>query len=328
MSKKHGLEIILEKIKNYPRIFIHGHSRPDGDCYGAQFGLKDIISTTWPEKEVYVVGETSDYVSFVGTPDIVKDDSLWEEALVIVVDTATEDRVSDQRYKLGKEIIKIDHHIQTDANKYGNYIWVEQEWPSCAQMIMYFYYKFKDQLKMTEVGAQAMYTGIVTDTGRFRFRGVDKLTHQLAGLLVEKGAEPSEIDSHLSSTTMAELRLKGYVYDNFKTTEEGFIYFLMTREVIDKFGLSDEDSAAMVNELAGIEGYPVWALIVEYPDSIRIRFRSNGPEVATIANQFGGGGHDMAAGGSLESWDDVDRLVNTVNEHIKNWKKERQAKLN
>src|SRR5574344_970490 len=98
--------IIIKKIKAYDRIIIHGHQRPDGDCYGAQFGLKDIIKNSFPEKEVYVVGETSDFVSFVGTPDRIED-ALYEGALSIVVDTATEERISDKRYKLGKEVIKI-----------------------------------------------------------------------------------------------------------------------------------------------------------------------------------------------------------------------------
>src|SRR5690554_7654849 len=118
------LNDILRKIKMYNKIIIHGHQRPDGDCYGAQFGLKDVIKTTFPKKEVYVVGETSDYVSFVGTPDIIED-SRYEGALSIVVDTATEERISDKRYKLGREIIKIDHHIPVD--QYGDLIWRSEE---------------------------------------------------------------------------------------------------------------------------------------------------------------------------------------------------------
>jgi phosphoesterase RecJ-like protein len=105
-----GLDIILNKIKQYDKIIIHGHIRPDGDCYGAQFGLKDLILSSFPKKKVYVVGETSEYVSFVGQVDQIPD-SEYNGALSIVVDTATKDRISDQRYLLGKEVIKIDHHI-------------------------------------------------------------------------------------------------------------------------------------------------------------------------------------------------------------------------
>lgn len=314
-----GLEIILNKIKQYQTIIIHGHLRPDGDCYGSQFGLKDIIESSFPEKEVYVVGQTSDYVSFVGTPDVI-DDSKYEGSLVIVVDTATESRISDPRYKLGRELIKIDHHIPVD--QYGDIIWVDTNFPSCAQMIAYFYYRFKDQLKLSKTGAVAMYTGIVTDTGRFRFRGVDELTHQLAGMLITKGVQPDEVDFKLSQETLDMVQLKGKVLTGFERSTEGFIYFKMTRDIIEEYGVTDEQAASMVSVLGGIENHPVWALIIEYPgNEVRVRLRSNGPTISDIANQFEGGGHAKAAGARLNSWDDLPKLVEAVNQRLIEWRK-------
>jgi|SRR5690554_2082985 phosphoesterase RecJ-like protein len=314
-----GLEIILNKIKEYKTIIIHGHLRPDGDCYGSQFGLKDIIKSSFPEKEVYVVGQTSDYVSFVGTPDII-DDSKYEGSLVIVVDTATESRISDPRYKLGRELIKIDHHIPVD--QYGDIIWVDTNFPSCAQMIAYFYYRFKDELKLSKTGAVAMYTGIVTDTGRFRFRGVDELTHQLAGMLITKGVEPDEVDFKLSQETLDMVQLKGKVLTGFERSTEGFIYFKMTRDIIEEYGVTDEQAASMVSVLGGIENHPVWALIIEYPgNEVRVRLRSNGPTISDVANQFEGGGHAKAAGARLNSWEDLPKLVEAVNQRLIEWRK-------
>lgn len=314
-----GLEIILNKIKEYKTIIIHGHLRPDGDCYGSQFGLKDIIKSSFPEKEVYVVGQTSDYVSFVGTPDII-DDSKYEGSLVIVVDTATESRISDPRYILGRELIKIDHHIPVD--QYGDIIWVDTNFPSCAQMIAYFYYRFKDELKLSKTGAVAMYTGIVTDTGRFRFRGVDELTHQLAGMLITKGVEPDEVDFKLSQETLDMVQLKGKVLTGFERSTEGFIYFKMTRDIIEEYGVTDEQAASMVSVLGGIENHPVWALIIEYPgNEVRVRLRSNGPTISDVANQFEGGGHAKAAGARLNSWEDLPKLVEAVNQRLIEWRK-------
>ena len=80
----HAKTIVLRKIKEYQTIIIHGHTRPDGDCYGSQFGLKDIISNSFPEKNVYVVGEKSDYVDFIGQIDVVKNE-VYQDALIIVV---------------------------------------------------------------------------------------------------------------------------------------------------------------------------------------------------------------------------------------------------
>ncbi|MFA5692017.1 MAG: bifunctional oligoribonuclease/PAP phosphatase NrnA [Acholeplasmataceae bacterium] len=313
------LKTIYKKIKEYDKIIIYGHKRPDGDCYGAQFGLKDIIINSFPNKKVYVTSEISEYVSFVGTPDIKipndLEDSFYEDALSIVVDTATKDRVSNPKYILGKEVIKIDHHEPID--NYGDYIWVDTNFPSCAQMIAYFFTQFK-KLKMSSVGATAMYTGIVTDTGRFRYRGVTKETHELAGLLINHGADITYIDSKLSTETLNMIRYKGYVYENF-ITDNGFVYLKITNEIKKKFELSQEDASSIVNLLGGIEGYPIWAIFLEEEgkETIRVRLRSNGPDIDKLANKFEGGGHKMAAGATLKNWDELPKFIKEVHNTLK-----------
>ena len=309
------MQKILNKIKEYETIIIHGHKRPDGDCYGSQFGLKNIIENSFPDKKVYVVGQTSAFVDFIGKTDEITDET-YQGALSIVVDTAVEDRISDSRYSLGKEIIKIDHHIPVDD--YGDIRWVDTNFPSCAQMIAYFYYKNKKELKLSLDGAIAMYTGIVTDTGRFRFRGVSKLTHQMAGMLLEKGVDVEYIDSKLSRESLEMISLKGYVYSNFVTTE-GFIYLKMTRDIIEKFQVTDEQAASVVGLLGGIEGFPVWALFIEYPNEVRIRLRSNGPTINELANRFGGGGHAKASGARLESWEQLPEFIADVEAVVKDY---------
>ncbi|MBE0700184.1 MAG: bifunctional oligoribonuclease/PAP phosphatase NrnA [Acholeplasmataceae bacterium] len=303
------MERILNKIKQYDTIIIHGHQRPDGDCYGSQFGLKDIIKQSFPQKKVYVVGERSDFVNFVGQIDDIPDEA-YQEALSIVVDTAVKDRISDPRFQLGKELIKIDHHIPVDD--YGDLRWVDTSFPSCAQMITYFYHKFRKELKLSVKGAIALYTGIVTDTGRFRFRGVSQLTHQMAGILLSKGVDVEYIDDKLGRETLDMVALKGYVYSNFITTEGGLIYLKMTRDVIEKYRVSDEEAASVVGLLGGIDGYPVWALIIEYPSEIRIRLRSSGPTIDKLANAYGGGGHAKASGCRLNGWDELESFIKDV----------------
>ena len=138
-------EQILQKIKDYHRIFIFRHVRPDGDCMGATKGMADMLRKTWPEKEIYVIGgETARYLDFMGAEDAPVADELYTDALGIVLDTASEARISNQNYKLCKEVIKIDHHIPLE--QYGNLQWVEEERSSCCEMIVDFYNTFKDQL--------------------------------------------------------------------------------------------------------------------------------------------------------------------------------------
>lgn len=311
------MEHILNKIKEYNRVIIHGHNRPDGDCLGSQFGLKDLIKSSFPEKEVYVVGQTSDYVDFLGTPDTVSDE-MFKGALSIIVDNAVGSRCSDQRFTLADYSIKIDHHIPVED--YGDYQYVDTTSPSCAQIITELYMKYKDELTLGLPGANALMTGQITDTGRFRFDSVNGRTFRSAGALCDLGVSMSALDGKLSSDTIADYKLKGYVLSNFKTTPDGFIYIIMSREVIEKFGVSDEDAASQVNVIGSLEGFPVWALIIEYPgNELRVRLRSRGPVINTLANEYNGGGHAKASGCELENWDALPGFASRCNEIAKEW---------
>lgn len=309
---------ILEKIKEYNRIIIHGHIRPDGDCIGSQYGMYYLIKDNFPEKEVIVTGEVSEYVSFIGRPNIIADETLFKGALSICVDCATSDRLSDKRFNLADFSIKIDHHIEVD--KYGDLAYVDEDAAAACEIITLFYMHHKDKLKLSKEGATALYTGLSTDTGRFKFDCVTEETFIAAANLVSCGVDLSYIDNNLSVETLDTLKLKGYCLSNFIISKNGFAYIKMTRDVINKFGVSDEDAASQVSTISTIEGSPVWALFIEYPNEIRIRLRSRGPEIATLANKFGGGGHAKAAGAKLETWDQLDEFVTLADNLTKEYK--------
>lgn len=300
---------IIKKIKKYNTIIIHGHERPDGDCLGSQIGLKDIIKSTWPDKNVYIVGENSDYLSFLGKTDEVSD-SLYEGALAIVVDLANKDRASDKRFDKADYVIKIDHHVNIE--QYANYEYVDDKCSSCSEIICRLYKKFK--LKMTLKGAEALYTGIVTDTGRYRYDSITGDTLRTGAMLLDLGVNPAKLDNLLSVDTVDTLKLKGYVYSNF-ITYNNFAYIKMTRDVIKQHNVTDEQAANMINLLSTIEGVLTWALIIEYADgSIKVRLRSKGPAINEFAAKYNGGGHAKASGAKLESWDQVDQFVKDINE--------------
>lgn len=310
------MELILNKIKEYNTIIIHGHRRPDGDCYGSQFGLKHALLATYPEKNVYVVGEECDYCSFLGKMDQISDE-MYKGALAICVDCASLDRLSDQRHSLADYIIKIDHHIAVD--NYGNYQYVEEEAPACTQIITDLI--IKGNLTMTKEAAFALYTGLVTDTGRFRFDSVVSHTFDVASYLLNYGVNPSELDNYLSVETLNTLKLKGYVLSNFQITEEGFAYIKITRDIVKQFNVSDEEASNQVGTISTIEGCPVWALIMEYPDDeIRIRLRSRGPVINTLAEEYQGGGHAKASGAKLNDWSELDGFVKKASLIVKEYK--------
>ncbi len=309
---------IFSKIKDYKKIIIHMHKRPDGDCYGAGFGLKHIIKTTYPEKQVYVVGEETEYVSFVGTPDIINDD-VFEGALSIVVDTASKDRVSDQRFKLSEFVIKIDHHIPVDD--YGDLIYVDTSRPASAQIILEFFLRYKSELKMNMDAAIALYTGIVTDTGRFRFRSVNSDTFKSVAYLLDYGIDFVDILNKLSVKSENLLKLQGYVLLNFEKTPNGVAYIKMTTDLIEEFDVSLEEATSLVNELSTLEDCPVWMLFAEYDENfVRARMRSKGPAIDKLANKYDGGGHALACGANLGTWDKTEAILKDADELVKEYK--------
>lgn len=312
------MENILNKIKEFDKIIIQGHGRPDGDCIGSQYGLYYLIKESFPNKKVIITGETSEYVSFIGRPELCLD-SDFEGALSICLDCGNSERLSDKRYSLAKYVIKIDHHPNVEP--YGDYVYVDTTAPACAQIITEFYMKYKDELKMTKEAATALYTGILTDTGRFKFDSVNSRTFYAAACLVDAGVDLAYIDNKLSVETLQTLKLKGWSLSNFKMSENGFAYIILKRETIEEFGVSDEDAANQVSTISTIDGCPVWALFIEYPGEIRIRLRSRGPVINLLAAEYQGGGHPKASGAKLEKWEDLDNFVKKADALVLEYKK-------
>jgi phosphoesterase RecJ-like protein len=311
-------QFILDKILEYKKIIIHMHMRPDGDCYGAGFGLKYILKDSFPEKEIYIVGETADYVKFLGDVDVIADE-VYEGALSICVDTATSDRVADQRFKKGKYVIKIDHHLPVDD--YGDYQYVDITRPATSQIILELYLEYSNILKMNMASARALYTGIVTDTGRFKYRSVTADTFKAVAHLLDFGLDFTDVLSILDVRSENQMKLQGYVLQNFEKTTNGVAYIKMTPDIIAKHQVSMEEATSLVNELSCLEDCPVWILFAEYENNIvRARIRSKGPAINLLANQYGGGGHPMACGANVGSWNDVDKLLHDADELVKNYK--------
>ncbi len=311
-----NFDILLEKIKEYNKIAIFGHRRPDGDCYGSLNGLKNIILTTFPKKRVFCLTEHVATLSFLGKMDDV-DDEFFDGALAIVCDTSTRERIHDQRYKLCSEVIKLDHHIIID--NYGDYNIVDEDIPATSLLVARFFFSYPE-LKITEKGATALYTGTITDTSNFRYRGVNLETFVLAGKLVELGADIVGVDQQLSLESLRSTKLKAFVYKSLKVTENGVAYAMISEKIIKRFNVTSDEAASLVNLLSNIKECPVWILFIGYPKEVRIRLRSNGPDINMLAEAYGGGGHQKAAGASVTSWNKIGMLIKDADHLVKCYK--------
>ena len=318
---------ILDKIKKYDKIVIFRHKRPDGDAVGSTKGLCEILRLTYPDKDVRVINtDYSDYVSFLGGESEQVDDSFYSDALGIVIDTATVDRISNPKYELCREVIKIDHHI--DNKPYGDVSWVEEERSSACEMIADFYCTFKDELKINNEAATCIYAGMVTDSGRFRFRSVSGETLRLAGELLDVGVDTDRLYAHLYIKEYKELKFQAHVYKKMKITENGVVYLYVDKKMKKKFDLTNEQASASVSYMDSIKDSLIWLAFIENADgSIRVRLRSRFVTVNPIAEKYRGGGHDCACGATVYNKKEVKALIADADARLKEFKENNEGWL-
>ena len=321
MSKE-VMRAILQKIKEYDRIMLFRHVRNDGDCVGATKGMKRIIQLTWPEKEVYLIDhDTAKYLEFMGPEDPEVPDEIYESALGIVLDTASEARISNKKYTLCKELIKIDHHIPLE--QYGDLQWVEEERSSCCEMVVAFYNTFRDELKLDSLGATHLYTGMVTDSGRFKYSGVGGETMRMAAVLLDIGVDTDTLFARLYLEAYEYLKFKAHIYNRMQITPNGVAYIVIDRAMREEFNLSLEQASACIGNLDSIRGCICWIAFIETGDednTIRVRLRSRFVHINPVAEKYRGGGHACASGATLYSHEEIDALLADADAVVKEYK--------
>ncbi len=307
-----SLEKIIQSIKEYETIIIHRHVRPDPDAYGSQAGLKELILQAFPNKAVYIVGEEEPSLNFLVRMDQINDET-YKDALVIVCDTANAARICDQRYELGSMLIKIDHHPNVD--EYGDIMWVDTTSSSTSEMIYdLFLYGKNEGLELNDQAARLLYAGIIGDTGRFLFPSTSKKTFQHAAELVTYDFDRSSLYDGIYSIKDNIARLRGYILQHFQLASSGMSTIKLTKEILDEFQVDPSDSGQLVGVLGDIEGIKAWAFFIEETDLIRVRLRSKGPVINEIAGKYNGGGHPMAAGASVSSWNETENVIQDLEE--------------
>jgi phosphoesterase RecJ-like protein len=305
------------------------HIRNDGDCVGATKGLKRIIELTWPEKEVHLIdADTSEYLRFMGPDDAEVSDEIYANALGIVLDTGSENRISNKKYQLCKELIKIDHHIPLE--NYGCIHWVEEHRSSCCEMVVDFYLTFKEELQIDSLGATFLYTGMVTDSGRFKYDGVNGDTLRCAAALLDVGIDTQTLYAHLYLDTYDALKFTAYVYEKMQQTENGVAYIFVDKEMQEQFNLTQEQAGTCVNNMDSIRGCLAWIAFIETGDekqTIRVRLRSRFVHINGIAEKYRGGGHACASGATLYGKDEIALLLRDTDAHVKEYKETHEGWL-
>ena len=301
---------ILDLIKEYDTIIIHRHSNPDGDAIGSQVGLKNIIKHNFPQKKVYAVGDLAKRYSFVKDSECDQiEDELYSNALAIILDTSASALISDDRYKLAKATARFDHHIFCEKIADVEHTDTTQE--SCCGLIAQF--ARECGLALNDIAAEALFTGMVTDSGRFKYDSVNSNTFLNASFLMEHEINTNEIYKNLYADDYEYLKLRAQFTLKINFAENGVAYIYTPYDEFLSYGRdSFTISRGMVAVMADIKGVNTWVNFTEQEDSVLCEIRSNTYNINPVAVKYGGGGHAKASGATLKNKEQAFALLSDL----------------
>ena len=298
-------------IEKYDTIIIHRHSNPDGDALGSQIGLRELIRENYPNKKVYIVGDgTKRYAFMEGwQPDVIADET-YKGALAIVLDTSARHLISDTRYPQAAETLRFDHHLFVE--KICDVEVVDSTFESCCGLLTQFAIDCK--LRFNTLAAKSLFTGMVTDSGRFRYDSSSPRTFRLAAILTEQGFDANDVYCELYADDLDNVKLRSSYVLKIQLAGDGVAYIVTTKEElhrlekergIDSFGIS----RGMVGTMADIRGVDSWVNFTETDDGVLCELRSKKHNINPIAVKYGGGGHAKASGASISDLDTAMKMV-------------------
>ncbi|SDJ51804.1 DHH family phosphoesterase [Chryseobacterium jejuense] len=294
------------------KIVILTHYNPDGDAIGSSLGLKHYLRAKGIQAEVIVPNDFPKFLKWM--PESKKviiaeykrklaADMVAAADVIFCLDFNSPSRIGllgDWLVKAQGKKILIDHHQQPEP---FDFVYSDTVIPATSQMIYHFIEAMDDEKLVNQDMAECMYTGIMTDTGGFRFRSTSATTHRIIANLIEKGADPAMITSNTWDTnTVSRLHLLALVLGRIEVVNDGRVAILsLTRNELKEFGFQKGDTEGFVNYGLSIAGVKMSAFFMEdlYEDFIKISFRSKDDvDVNQFSRKyFNGGGHINAAGG-------------------------------
>ena len=309
-------ERIIAKIEKYDSIVIFGHLNPDGDCYGSQIALRNILRNEYPQKQIYCVGSgLKKFLNIIGTMDIVTDETI-SKSLAILVDGNDLSRAEDQRVRIALDFAKIDHHIDLHNFTEGPEV-IDDKATSTCELI----YRFakENSFEIDLISASALYLGIMTDTGRFQFADDFVSMFAMVSDLCSIGVDPILLTKTNNLQPEISLDIKAFIYSHIVKTD-CLIYAVARKHEREKLGVSSAQIVGNTSLLSYIAGHPIWFVASETDNGgMQVEMRSSTYNVQNIAAHFGGGGHTYAAGFTIKkfSQETLDELIQMLSQLVK-----------
>lgn len=312
------IDTLLKDVKS---VGITGHVRPDGDCVGSTLGLYNYITNVYPDLEVDIYLEDfSESFNFLNNSD--KIDHSYEKEkeydIFFALDSGDLARIGNatKYFETAKKTICIDHHISNQGYADENNIVADAS--SASELV----YLCLDEDKITKDVAEALYMGMVHDTGVFQYSSTSAQTMRIAGKLMEMGIDFSKIvDETFYQKTFAQNQILGRALQDSYTLLDGkAIASVVTKEIMKSYSVGPKDLDGIVNQLRVTKGVECAIFIYEMgTQDYKVSLRSNGKvDVNSIAANFGGGGHIKAAGCTVQGdvHEMIEKIAAKVNEQL------------
>ena len=291
----------VQLIQESDVITIFGHAVPDGDCYGCQIALRELIRDNFPDKKVYAVGSgIPPFFERLATMDEVSDDII-ASSTAILVDVSCLRRVEDQRVVTAKRWGKIDHHQPSDLESFDGVAVVDSARIAAAEIIAEIALAY--HWKISTLAAECLYLGMCTDSGRFSYRGTTARTLEIVEILKRRHIHVRSIHAIAYYESPERRKMKTIIRRKAKIYE-GVTYCYLPVASYTRVGLSGDEALRLVNALARVnkEAHCYGLFVQMEGDQINVELRSNnGYAVHGVARKYGGGGHRYASGCTIYS---------------------------
>lgn len=295
------LDNILEEIDKAESIVILTHENPDGDAIGSSLALYNALKNYGKKPDIIIPEFPRTFEFLAGANEIKKESEITKYDLAISLDCATIKMLNGfaNYFEDAKVKITIDHH--STNTMYGDYNYVNGDSPACAQIVLIALEYFK--MEVTKEIGTCILTGIITDTGGFKYSGVTAETFELVAGLLNKGISVSKVYKKVLQTkTRANFELRKIACNRLEFLEDGKIAFTyITKEDQENVNAENGDHEGIVEIGRDIEGVEVSVFVRQNDNGCRVSMRSNEyVNVSDVCLFLGGGGHMRAAGCTLQ----------------------------
>lgn len=316
---KDDLRKFKELIDQSESIAISAHINPDGDALGSSLATRRVLESLGKKVDVIKLNDVDDYLQFMPDLEYYKDHEEKDYDLFIVLDCSEFDRLgkAENILKRSKKSVVIDHHMKGKITSDLNMIFSNK--PATCQIL----FEIFDSLgfEIDEITANLLFTGIVTDTGRFMYSNTRSDTFEIASKLLEKGVDHQYIYKNLyQNKPIEKMKFEANILQNVKYFDDK-AFVPISKAICEKFSVQMGDSESIVNMLRDLKGIELSCILKEYGKrEYKVSLRSKDRiDVSKIARENGGGGHERAAGFTIttETMEEAEKIILDILKSVK-----------